>query len=157
MISTEEMLNFVEMLGINIYPADLHKMDKRTDAFAWPEKQMIVIDQSLLKNHRRFRSILAEEIGHCLHPPRSGHVLYHYRYKELTYAQRSDVEAIVAQDEKNAIAWATRFLMPDAEFRKVMALHKNVDKIAEHFDVEPWFVYARLMTIYNKPKMRKAN
>jgi len=66
-----------------------------------------------------------------------------YRYED--YYQRSYLKSIVAQDERKALRWATNVLMPDLEFlHAVRKGNSTVYSLADYFDVEEWFVLAKI-------------
>lgn len=102
---------------------------------------LIVLDRLLLSRPRLHRCVLAEEIGHALHPPRPGHLRFYRRPWRVVDNQA----VIVAQDEAKALRWATDFLMPDVEFwRAVSKGYNTVPELADYFYVEEWFVRAKL-------------
>ena len=102
------------------------------------------------------KCILAEEIGHILYPPRPGHIAYHMAgYKYIDSHKRSNIKALVAQDERRALTWATSVLMPNVKFNRIMENGSySVSEIAELFVVEPWF--ARLKIAYYQRKERES-
>ncbi|MFZ5897996.1 MAG: ImmA/IrrE family metallo-endopeptidase [Bacillota bacterium] len=101
----------------------------------------ILLDDSLIKQPRKHRCVLAEEIGHAMHPPRPGHMRFHRRRYDVADNQA----IIVAQDERKALLWATGFLMPDVEFwRAVSQGYDTVPDLAEYFYVEEWFVRTKI-------------
>ena len=146
-MSFESLLELARQLKITIEYQDLHhEQHSALDGYADTEKKLIVLDLSLRDNPRHHKCVLAEEIGHILFPPRPGHIAYHMKgYHKLDHQCRSNIKAIVSQDERKALRWATSFLIPDAILQA--AAKNNIDSIedlAEWFDVEKWFLLFRL-------------
>ena len=106
----------------------------------------ITLDTRLEPKYRLLKCVLAEEIGHILYPPRPGHVAYHStNYYHIDHCDRSNIKAIVAQDERKALTWATGVLIPDVEFWRVN--RNGVDtvyELAEYFEVEEWFMMLKI-------------
>lgn len=133
--STDRLFYWARLLGITVMFADLPAgLLGQADA----DTKTIILDRTLKSSARQFRCVLAEEIGHILHPPRPGHLRYHSKnYWQME--DRSSIKHIVAQDERKALDWATGVLMPDVEFTRIMeAGNYSVSEIAELFEVEPW-------------------
>jgi len=109
-------------------------------------RKLITLDQSLRNNQRLLKCVLAEEIGHILYPPRPGHLAFHEAgYTYADHNSRSNIKAIVAQDERKALQWATSVLMPDVVFWRVVRDGINsVYDLADWFDVEEWFVSIKI-------------
>ncbi|WP_066638977.1 ImmA/IrrE family metallo-endopeptidase [Desulfolucanica intricata] len=151
-LSIENLLELTRKLEIIVEYRDLHhEQHPGLDAYADAEKKLIVLDISLKDRLRHYKCVLAEEIGHILFPPRPGHVAYHMRdYQKLDYNNRSNIRAIVAQDERMALSWAANILIPDSELET--AIKNGVDSVytlCEWFDVEVWFMLIRL-DLYKK-------
>ena len=146
-ITLEKLYEIAHLYKINIDYRDLHNQQHHgLDGYADAEKRLIVLDMSLLDNLRHHKCVLAEEVGHILFPPRPGHLAYHMSsYYELDHYDRSHIKAVVAQDERKAIQWATNFLIPDIELgRSIEDGKKTVYEFAEIFEVEKWFMLFRL-------------
>ena len=146
-VSFESLLELTRKLMIIIEYRDLHHEHHfALDGYADAEKKLIVLDVSLKDNPRHHKCVLAEEIGHIIFPPRPGHIAYHMRdYHKLDHHSRSNIKAIVSQDERKALRWATSFLIPDAALRVAAKDSVNsIDELAEWFDVEKWFMIFRL-------------
>jgi len=121
---------------------------------AYADERMVYLDKSLLKSQRKHKCILAEEIGHILHPPRPGHVAYHStEYIQSNSYGRSNLKIIVAQDERKALTWATGVLIPDVEIWRAIGEKRNtVYELADYFDVEEWFVRIKIGYIRRKAR-----
>lgn len=136
-ISLDLLKNKTMDYGINIF---YKKLPSGLLGVADAEAMSIELDHSLLKNTRQHKCVLAEEIGHILHPPRPGHVRYHSMGFWQTEGT-SCIKAIVAQDERKALDWATGVLLPDVEFNRIMENGGySLNEIAEMFEVERWMV-----------------
>lgn len=141
MIDIDDLLELADMLGIKISFRYLNRKRKRELlAFTVSRFKTIILDHSILNDLPKLKSVLSEEIGHILHPPRPGHIRYHSR----RFYQRDDCSMIkynVAQDERKALDWATGVLMPNVEFNRFMENGGySISEIAEHFEVETWLV-----------------
>ena len=63
----------------------------------------------------------------------------------MDHHSRSKIKAIVSQDERKALRWATSILIPDAALRAAAKNSVNsIDDLVEWFDVEMWFMLFRL-------------
>lgn len=141
-ISIDLLKSQATIYGISIF---YKKLPRGLLGFADAETMTIKLDHSLLKNSRQHKCVLAEEIGHILCPPRPGHIRYHSIGFWRTEGT-SCIKAVVAQDERKALDWATGVLLPDSEFSKIIESDGGytVGQIAELLDVEPWIVEHKL-------------
>lgn len=117
--------------------------------------RIIELDESLINRPKLLKCILAEEIGHILFSPRAGHIAYHSReYVNYNSYDRSNINAIVAQDERLALDWATSVLVPDFEFWRIIDEGINtLWALAEYFDVEEWFIHIKIGYIRRKARL----
>ena len=146
-MSLESLLELARKLMIIIEYRDLHHEHHfALDGYADAERKLIVLDLSLKDYPRHHKCVLAEEIGHIIFPPRPGHIAYHMRgYHKMDHQSRSNIKAIVSQDERKALRWATSILIPDAALRAAAKNSVNsIDDLFEWFDVEKWFMLFRL-------------
>lgn len=150
----EKLYNLVNELNITLEYEDL----KRYSPGLWglyvldqAIGHLILLDEQLLSpaRYRLHRCVLAEEIGHALHPPRPGHLRYYRRPWRVVDNQA----IIVAQDEAKALRWATDFLMPDVEFRRAQAKgYDTVPDLADYFYVTEEFVRAKIGFLRRKAR-----
>lgn len=139
------LYHIIERLGIILRYENLHAKHHLLDGYAWPARGLIVLDTSLRSNPRQEKCVLAEEIGHCLHPPTASHISYHYAgYRHLGQWERDNLAVLVAKDERLALQWGTSFLIPDKMFWEYarQGPHEWWEWL-EHFDVEDWFMRAK--------------
>lgn len=156
MVNTDRLFLLTDALDITVEYRELSKINPQLEGVADANKRTITLD-TLLKNHpREEKCVFAEEIGHILYPPRPGHILYHrsdFWYYDNN--KRSNIKITVAQDERKALDWATRVLVPDVEFNRILESGNfTIGEIAEYFEVEPWFT--RLKIAYYRRKEREA-
>jgi Zn-dependent peptidase ImmA (M78 family) len=146
MINTDSLTAWAYVLGIKIKFSDLRSSHNDLLGEADAEAKTITLDLSLVNNSRELKCVLAEEIGHILFPPRPGHLAYHSRqFWKTEHLKGSNIKAIVAQDERKALTWATDVLMPNVEFSRILDKGvTTVNELAEHFEVEPWFVMLKI-------------
>lgn len=143
-ISVDKLYAMSQNLGIRVIFKNLKKHRPGLLGMADAESKTITLDESLLKNQRELRCVLAEEIGHIILPPRSGHVAYHSTGFYQT-ENCSVIKHTVAQDERKALDWATNVLLGDVDFARIKAVGaSSVAELADHFDVEPWFIEHRV-------------
>lgn len=149
-IDLDYLLDFADRMGARIYYSDLRSL--HPELLGYTKPPCIYLDVSLRDKSRQHKCILAEELGHILYPPRPGHVAFHRKsYINLDHCKRGNIKAIVAQDERKALDWATSILMPDVEFWRVIEDGINtVHELAEYFDVEHWFVLHKIGYIRRK-------
>jgi Zn-dependent peptidase ImmA (M78 family) len=152
-ITLEILKNTAEILGIKIVYA---KLPPGLLGKANAETKIISLNVSLRDNPVQEKCVLAHEIGHVLYPPRPGHIRYYSRnFLDLNFYERSNIKAIVDQDERKALDWATRVLMPDGEFNRIAEEgNYSLKEIADFFDVEPWLVEHKVG--YYRRKQRDA-
>lgn len=154
MATTEQLYMIADTLDIDVKFDHLNKNYIGLLGMADASRGLITLDFSLRDHPREHKCVLAEEIGHILHPPRPGHVAYHCRgYYDYDSIEQSMLRITVAQDERDALDWATGVLMPDVEFWRVIkegtvTLHQLID----HFEVTGWF--ARIKIGYIRRKAR---
>lgn len=148
-VTVERLLILAYELGITVTYAILRPgLDGMADA----GNKRIVLSWSLRHRPRLLKSVLAEEIGHVLFPPRPGHVRYHSRGYYST-KNSSMVKHIVAQDERKALDWAASVLIPDVDFCN--AIKEGVDTVPammEYFEVEDWLVWHKIGYIRRKAR-----
>lgn len=151
-MTTEELFEIARIFGIKIEFGNLRAKNQNHLGRADAKRKIITLDTSIKDTPRLLKCILAEEIGHILFPPRPGHVRYHsigFWQTEGT----SCIKAIVAQDERKALDWATSVLMPDDEFNRIMKKwDMSISEIAEHFEVLPSFMEDRIAYYRRKEK-----
>ncbi|MGB9804091.1 ImmA/IrrE family metallo-endopeptidase [Desulfofundulus sp.] len=142
MITLEDLEGLIFGMGVDVRYKNLHKQHPLLDAYAWPARRLIVLDETLRYPSRHKKCVLAEEIGHMVYPPAGDHILYHTAdYYNLDSWQRFDLWRRVAADEREALQWATGFLIPDTAFWDFLKRgpHEWEDWL-EYFDVEDWFM-----------------
>lgn len=126
----------IKVVFINLRPGLLGKANAA--------RKLIILALSLKDNPRELKCVLAEEIGHILFPPRPGHIRYHSK----GFHDREDcsmVKHTVAQDERKALDWATSVLLGNVDFARIKSVGaKDVNELADYFDVEPWFMEHRI-------------
>lgn len=113
---------------------------------------IIVLDKLLLSRPQNHRCILAHEIGHYFHPPRSGVVVFH------THSLYGNEEIILSQDERKAMRYATNLLMPSEEVWKAISDGYNtIPLLADFFYVTEWFARAKInfMRVEEKEQGKK--
>lgn len=144
----------VEGLEVKLIYGNLNKNDIGLLGKADASKRLITLDHSLTNYRREHKCVLAEEIGHILHPPRPGHVAYHARgYYDTDHIERCNIRATVAQDERKALDWATGVLMPDVEFWRIVEKGENtLYQLADWFDVTDWFVRIKIGYVRRKAR-----
>jgi len=155
MITLDDLCTLAEINRIKIIFENLRQINISYLGKADASNKIITLDISLRENTRESKCVLAEEIGHILYPPRPGHIRYHSRgYWQIEHHDRSLMGVIVAQDERKALDWATRVLIPDDEFWQANK-ECGMDKIyllVDWFDVEPWVVNLKIGYLRRKRK-----
>lgn len=154
MITVDRLFIMADALCIKIIFKDLREKHPDLYGMADPETKTITLDWSLKNRPRALKCVLAEEIGHILFLPRSGHIAYHSKgYISQHHHDRSIISRTVAQDERLALDWATRVLMPDVEFwRAKKNGSETIRELAEWFDVEEWFVLIKIGYLRRKAR-----
>ncbi len=154
MITLDYLILMVEGLNIRLIYRDLNKNNVGLLGEADASNRTITLDCSLVDYPREHKSVLAEEIGHVLYPPRPGHIAYHARgYYDTDHIERCNIRATVAQDERMALDWATGVLMPDVEFWRVVEEGENtLWQLADWFEVTEWFVRIKVGYIRRKAR-----
>lgn len=142
----EELYKIVQNEGITLDYGDLAPFGRGLYGLYVLDPMLghyILLDKRLLSRPREHRCVLAEEIGHALHPPR---LLGHVRFCRRRYESADNDAIIVAQDEQKALRWATDFLIPDVEIWRVVKKDgiNTVPELAEHFYVTEWFIRAKI-------------
>jgi len=152
MISTDRLLFWAYTFGIKVLFKNLQKLHYGLLGRADAENKLIELDDSLKSNPRLLRCILAEELGHIIYPPRPGHARYHSRgYWQME--DTSSIKAIVAQDERKAIDWATCVLMPNVDFGRITEDGlKTLGELAEQYEVDIWFMSYKIGYIRRKAR-----
>lgn len=145
------MYVFAQGLGIKISVKDLQSKKPGLLGKANAKTKEIELDISLLDDTRKHKCVLAEEIGHILYPPRQGHTAYHSR-NFFNYDNRGNIEAIVAQDERKALDWATNVLISDVEFYRVIKNNVTLFQLTEYFDVDEWFMRHKIAYVRRKAR-----
>jgi len=153
MISTDRLFSWAHTFGIKVIFKDLQEFHYGLLGKADAGNKLIELDDSLKSNPRLLRCILAEEMGHILYPPRPGHIRYHSR-RFCQIEQTGNIKAIVTQDERKAIDWATLVLVPfvDTDRLNEEGL-KSLGELSEYFEVDNWFMSYKIG--YIKRKARK--
>lgn len=118
---------FVKWAGLRATPERLWGMYYYDPVLRLP---VIVLDASLPAKPRLLRCVLAEELGHHFTVPAANSLKIYFSYSDGIARGR---------DEVKAMKWATDFLIPDEEFKKVAKFHDLFD-LAEHFDVTEAFI-----------------
>lgn len=146
MISADDLFTWAMELGIKVIFRNLCKQHPDLLGTADAADKIITLDQALRNEPQKLKCVLAEEIGHILFPPRPGHVRYHSKkYIDVDCISRSNVKAIVAQDERKALQWATDVLIPDDQFwEAIKGGASTVYLLADWFDVERWFILVKV-------------
>lgn len=152
LIDVEYLFDFADQIGAKIRYVNLQKSNP--ELFAYTKPPFIYLDASLRDNPRLYKCVLAEEIGHVLYPPRPGHIAFHTTgYIHISHIKKSNINAVVAQDERQALDWATGVLMPDVEFWRAIENGVNtVYELAEYFEVEPWLALHKIRYIRRKAR-----
>lgn len=154
-ISTDLLFYWAREYGIRVVfkPLQVHHPGRL--GIADTAKKIIKLDISLESMPQLLKCVFAHEIGHFIYPPRPGHIRYHSRsYIDIDHRERSNIKAIVHQDERLALRWATSILLPDVEFSRIMTSgNYTVNEIADYFDVDPLFV--RIKIGYYRAKERE--
>lgn len=142
----ERLFTIARTLETEVNFRNLRQMHPDLLGMADASIRTIYLDHSLDKSPRQLKCVLAEEIGHIIYPPRPGHVRYHSKqYMDGDCIDRSNIRAIVAQDERLALQWATNVLIPDVDFWRVIGEGENaIYQLVEKFDVEPWFLLLKI-------------
>ncbi|MCL5781509.1 MAG: hypothetical protein M1119_11600 [Firmicutes bacterium] len=146
-----------DKLFISVRFINLKKCHSQLLGRANAETRIIELDESLINRPKLLKCILAEEIGHILFPPRVGHIIYHSKeYWKYNSSDRNNIKALVAQDERLALDWATSILVPDVEFWRIIGEGVNtVWELADFFDVEDWFMCIKINYINRKTGFTK--
>lgn len=141
-ISTDLLFFWAREQGIKVIFKSLQTNHPGRLGKADTKRKVIKLDITLRSMPRLLKCVFAHEIGHFIYPPRPGHIRYHSRsYVNIKHDERSNIKAIVRQDERMALKWATSVLMPDVEFNRIMENgNYSVKEIADYFDVDPLFV-----------------
>lgn len=151
------MLFIAESLGIRVFYKDLHSQKPLLDGYAIPKQHLIIIDKTL---HHTIQGncVLAEEIGHCIYPPLSDHVIYHTDYYSMNHWNRDNLAVKVAKEENQAIFFATNLLIPDSEFWKYFESGSHeIYEWCEHFHVAEWFMRRKIGFMRTKQRFRWRN
>ncbi len=142
-------------LCITVRWSDLQSTCPGVYAYVQPFKRLVVLDHSLADKPRRLKCVLAEETGHVLYPPLGDQVVYHLAgaYRMLDSPGRTRLETLVAKDERLALKWATKLLIPDRLFWHFAVQGPHTwDEWLDYFDVEDWFLRAKFEFIFkDKP------
>lgn len=146
MITLDKLYIIARELAIEVKFRNLRQMHPDLYGMADASIRTILLDVTLNKRPRQLKCVMAEEIGHIIYPPRPGHIRYHSKqYMDRDCIDRSNIRAIVAQDERKALLWATNVLIPDVEFWRVIREGENtIYQLTEKFDVEPWFLLLKI-------------
>lgn len=131
--------------GIRIKYENLRNTHPQLEGYARPIRKLIVLEESLKSDPRKEQCILSEEIGHCIYPPTTSHVVYHIaEYYDMNHWERDRLALSVSRDERTALGWATSFIIPDAEFWEFAKSPHEWWEWLEHFYVEDWFMRAKI-------------
>jgi len=130
---------------IRIKYRNLKYKHPQLEGYAWPARKLIVLEKSIKNELRKEICILSEEIGHCIYPPTTSHVVYHIaEYYDMNHWERDKLAHSVAKDERTALGWATSFIIPDVEFWEFAKTPHEWWEWLEHFYVEDWFMRAKI-------------
>lgn len=120
---------YKNLLGVPEKPNGLYVYDPRTGP-------MIILGNHLVHDRRLHKCVFAEEIGHFYTAPRTNLL--------MTYTS-ANLSAMMDQDERKAMQWATDFLIPDVELSEALKVgYRSCYELAEYFDVTEWFMYRKL-------------
>lgn len=147
--SLELLKSQAKIYGISIL---YEKLEDGLLGKADAETKTITLDPSVLDNPRQHICVMAEEIGHILFPPRPGHVRYHSKGFYQT-ENCSTTKNTVAQDERKARDWATGVLLGHVDIARIKEVGaRSIGELADHFEVEPWFIDHRIGYLRRKAR-----
>jgi Zn-dependent peptidase ImmA (M78 family) len=102
------------------------------------EQPMILLHEKTRKSRKLLRCILAEELGHHFTCARN----------MMAFAQTDRI--VYNKYDKLALRWAANYLVPrHLLYRAVLAGHRSIHELAEHFDVTEEFI-GTCSWIYNR-------
>jgi Zn-dependent peptidase ImmA (M78 family) len=145
LICYDDLIYLASLFGIKVVNRDIHSEKPLLDGYAKPNEKLIVLEKSLEYTTHGL-CVLAEEIGHCLFPPLSNHIMYHKtNYHDMSYWNRDNLAVQVAKEETQAIEFATTLLIPDQEFWKHYSTGPHeIWEWCEHFGVAEWFMRRKI-------------
>ena len=145
MICYDDLIYIASSLGIEVVYHDIHSKKPLLDGYAIPYQQKIVIEKSL-KYTTQGTCVLAEEIGHCLYPPLSNHIMYHRTdYYDMSQWDCDNLAVKVAKEEHQAMFFATNLLIPDKKFWDYYKSGPHtIYEWCEHFGVTEWFMLRKI-------------
>lgn len=148
MVDLEDLEELAYKLKIKI---TYENLEEGLLGLADTKERKIKLDISLKHNQRKKKSVLGEEIGHILYPPRAGHITYHSeKFYKKDFLERNKIKNIVAQDERRALDWATNVLVTNVEYNRIKA--NSTWELTEHFQVENWIIHHKISYLRRKAK-----
>lgn len=140
------LYQILESKGFKVVYTDLHSRHPQLEAYTDFKRKRVVLDKSLLERPRQLKCVLAEETGHVLYPPPYNTISYHMaEYWDIDALGRSKVEWWHSKSERAAMLWATDFIIPDRDFWAFTNSGSHeLWEFAEHFEVEKWFIQAKI-------------
>lgn len=140
-IPSQSLYALLDQEEILIEHMDLKKLDGFY--YQMPECRFIGIRNSIAEDTAKYRSILAEEIGHHFTNPTNNQPT---RY--LTPRGRIELE----KSESAALRWAADFLIPENLLLEYLSEHKttDLDEISESFVVMKYLVKRKFLTMSRK-------
>lgn len=141
----DRLWHIVEKEHIKVIYKEMSHIPERLHGLYLYDKRfgpLIILGKHLLTNYRLHKCVLAEEIGHLYTSPRTN---------ILTAYTSANLKALMSQDERKALEYATNLLMPNGEFNRAVSEGcQSVYDLAERFDVTEWLVYRKLEILKTK-------
>lgn len=135
----ERLFRIVERENIHLRYEDFSMFPEEVHGLYMYDQEIgpaIILGNHLRHSRRLHKCVLAEEIGHFYTAPRTNLL--------MAYTS-ANLKAMMSQDERKAIQWATDFLVPDVELVKALeAGCRSCYELAEYFDVTEWFMYRKM-------------
>jgi Zn-dependent peptidase ImmA (M78 family) len=155
LICYDDLIYMASSLGIEVVYRDIHSKKPLLDGYADPQKKLIVLEKSIEYTTHGL-CVLAEELGHCLYPPLSNHIMYHRSdYHNMNQWNCDSLAVQVAKEENQAIMFATRLLIPNNEFWKYFSKGpREIWEWCEHFGVTEWFMRRKIGFMRAKQRFR---
>lgn len=136
--------------GLRTGYTDLLHIGANVMGFTDAGRKISLVDKTLYESdtpvaQRRFRATVAHEVAHCvLHLPiLNFQSTTSLKYCELYRADRNSIKPYV-DPEWQAWKFAGALLMPKERILELFSQGWNEHQLAEHFDVNPAFVRARI-------------
>jgi Zn-dependent peptidase ImmA (M78 family) len=158
LICYDDLVYIAGSLGIEVVYRDIHSKKPLLDGYAAPYKKLIVIEKTI-KYTTHGLCVLAEEIGHCLYPPLSNHIMYHRSdYHNMNQWQCDNLAVQVAKEENQAIVFATNLLIPDSVFWEYFESGPHeIWEWCDYFCVAEWFMRRKIGLMRAKKGFRWRN